>query len=324
MPRPAFDTTATQSRRGKLELGIPADGVRDIPDVSAQFASDGPQSNSFLRGLGGADALSAGSAPSCRLIWRKIQLHRRWRNPRLRSAKPCRNIGAGSRQSERTRVPWVKRAPGKRQFCAAPQNRPDGQPFVQFEQPNGSDEAASSRLRVQRCNQGQQFCTVRRCITKLQQRDQRNKRRVSHHEWSHEDAGFHRDAGLRFGHRSRHRERHEPSCGLGYCRWSLQGHDHRIDDFAGCDHTRNGSDRSRKLTVTQDHSGVRRPETFPSAATPPTKVNAGASGDVTLCSWNQASLSTTPPARRQFSPSAALHGRWNVRSQRLEWSASGP
>ena len=41
----------------------PADGVRDIPDVSL-FASDGPLSNSFYV-VCQADALQAGSAPSC-------------------------------------------------------------------------------------------------------------------------------------------------------------------------------------------------------------------------------------------------------------------
>jgi subtilase family serine protease len=43
--------------------GVPADGVRDIPDVSL-FASDGPLSNSFYV-VCQADALKAGSAPSC-------------------------------------------------------------------------------------------------------------------------------------------------------------------------------------------------------------------------------------------------------------------
>jgi hypothetical protein len=44
-------------------LGVPADGKRDIPDVSL-FASDGPQSKSFYP-LCQADAIKPGSAPSC-------------------------------------------------------------------------------------------------------------------------------------------------------------------------------------------------------------------------------------------------------------------
>src|SRR6266436_2360605 len=43
--------------------GVPADNVRDIPDVSL-FASDGPQSKSFYL-LCQADALPPGSSPSC-------------------------------------------------------------------------------------------------------------------------------------------------------------------------------------------------------------------------------------------------------------------
>lgn len=43
--------------------GVPADGHRDIPDVSL-FASDGPITNSFYV-VCQADALSSGSAPSC-------------------------------------------------------------------------------------------------------------------------------------------------------------------------------------------------------------------------------------------------------------------
>jgi len=47
----------------QIGTGVPADGVRDIPDVSL-FASDGPQSNSFYL-VCQADALQAGSSPSC-------------------------------------------------------------------------------------------------------------------------------------------------------------------------------------------------------------------------------------------------------------------
>jgi subtilase family serine protease len=52
-PKPAWQTGT----------GVPADGVRDTPDVSL-FASDGPLSNSFYL-VCQADALAAGSAPSC-------------------------------------------------------------------------------------------------------------------------------------------------------------------------------------------------------------------------------------------------------------------
>ena len=66
-------TCATQNSAGTCTAGnpkpswqngmTPADGHRDIPDVSL-FASDGPQSQSFYL-LCQADGISAGSAPSC-------------------------------------------------------------------------------------------------------------------------------------------------------------------------------------------------------------------------------------------------------------------
>src|SRR6202043_3049691 len=90
----------------------PADGVRDIPDVSL-FASDGPQSNSFYV-VCEADALHAGSAPSCNSSGGTFSFI--GVGGTSASAPSFAGILALIEQSERTRVPGSSGRQGNANF----------------------------------------------------------------------------------------------------------------------------------------------------------------------------------------------------------------